>query len=109
MEAILRSSHPGEALIPSKQVQGQSIGINHTLGSDTRGLMTDPSAMLPPNEELIEELSAPTYDTDSGKIEVMKKADMKEILKRSPNYLDCLAMTFAGQGGFFGDCNFEAY
>lgn len=72
-------------------------------------LRTDPSAMLPPNEELIEELSTPTYDTDSGKIEVMKKADMKEILKRSPNYLDCLAMTFAGQGGFFADCNFEAY
>ncbi len=72
-------------------------------------LRTDPSAMLPPNEELIEELSAPTYNTDSGKIEVMKKADMKEILKRSPNHLDALAMTFAGQGGFFADCNFQAY
>jgi hypothetical protein len=34
---------------------------------------------------------------------------MKEVLKRSPNKLDALAMTFAGGGGFFSDCVFEAY
>jgi len=66
-------------------------------------LRTDPSAMLPPNEELLEELAVPTYSTDTGKIEVMKKDDMKEVLKRSPNHLDALAMTFAGTGGFFSD------
>lgn len=62
--------------------------------------------MLPPDEELIEELQAPTYNTDSGKIEVMKKADLKEVLKRSPNKADALCMTFAGAGGFFSDCQF---
>ena len=67
-------------------------------------LRTDPGAMLPPDEELIEELSAPTYNTDSGKIEVMKKADMREVLKRSPNKADALCMTFAGRGGFFSNC-----
>ena len=72
-------------------------------------LRTDPSAMLPPNEELIEELTTPTYNTDSGKIEVMKKTDMKEILKRSPNYADALCMTFAGQSGFFADCSIEDF
>lgn len=72
-------------------------------------LRTDPSAMLPPNEDLIEELSTPTYSTDSGKIEVMAKKDMKEILKRSPNYADALCMTFAGQSGFFADCSIEDF
>jgi hypothetical protein len=72
-------------------------------------LRTDPSAMLPPDEELLEELTAPTYSTDSGKIKVMEKADMKEVLKRSPNKLDALALTFAAGGSFFSDCVFEAY
>ena len=72
-------------------------------------LRTDPGAMLPPDEELIEELSAPTYNTDSGKVEVMKKADMREILKRSPNKADALCMTFAGRGGFFADCVMEDF
>jgi len=72
-------------------------------------LRTDLSAMLPPIEELLEELAVPTYSTDSGKIEVMKKDDMKEVLKRSSNYLDSLAMTFAGTGSFFSDCMFEAF
>lgn len=70
-------------------------------------LRTDPSAMLPPNEELLEELAVPTYSTDSGKVEVMKKPDMKEVLKRSPNHLDALAMTFAGGGSFFSECMYE--
>jgi hypothetical protein len=60
--------------------------------------------MLPPSEELLEELAVPTYEIPDGKIEVMKKDDMKEVLKRSPNYLDALAMTFAGAGSFFSDC-----
>jgi hypothetical protein len=72
-------------------------------------LRTDSSSMLPPDEELLEELAVPIYDTDTGKIHVMSKDDMKEVLKRSPNKLDALAMTFAGGGGFFSDCVFEAY
>ncbi|MFZ2809406.1 MAG: hypothetical protein WAZ60_23730 [Desulfosalsimonadaceae bacterium] len=70
-------------------------------------LRKDPGAMLPPDEELIEELQTPTYCTDSGKIEVMKKADMKEVLKRSPNKADALCLTFAGYGGLFDDCQFQ--
>jgi hypothetical protein len=72
-------------------------------------LRTDPSAMLPPDEELLEELAALTYDTDSGKIKVMKKEDVKEILKRSCNKLDALALTFAAGGSFFSDCVFGVY
>ena len=57
-------------------------------------LRADSGSMLPPNEELIEELMCPTYNIGSGKIEVMKKDDMKEILGRSPNKADALCLTF---------------
>lgn len=72
-------------------------------------LRTDPSAMLPPIEQLLEELLCPSYTTDGGKIEIMKKEDMREILGRSPNYADALCMTFAGIGGFFSDLDFQDY
>ena len=72
-------------------------------------LRTDPGAMLPPDEDLIEELLAPTYDTDSGKVEVMKTKKLKELLARSPDRLMSLAMTFAGMGGFFDECDFQDF
>jgi hypothetical protein len=59
-------------------------------------LRTDPGAMLPPDEMLIEELLNPTYYWNTrGKIEVKDKDTMKEELKRSPDRADSLALTFA--------------
>ncbi len=59
-------------------------------------LRTDPGAMLPPSENLIEELTTPTYHkTRKGKIKVMEKVVMRELLRRSPDELDSLALTFA--------------
>jgi len=72
-------------------------------------LRTDPGAMLPPCEELDEELKALTYNTDSGYIEVIKTSEIKKILARSPDHLMALAMTFANQGGFFDGCDFQAF
>ena len=57
-------------------------------------LRTDPGAMLPPDEMLIEELQAPTYEVITGKIRVMKKETMRELLKRSPDRADALCLTF---------------
>lgn len=57
-------------------------------------LKNDPGAMLPPDEILDEELRCPTYSVVSGKVQVMKKEDMKELLKRSPDRMDALALTF---------------
>jgi hypothetical protein len=57
-------------------------------------LRTD-AAMLPPDEELLEELHVLTYETKDGYIRVMKKEDIREILKRSCNKFDALALTFA--------------
>lgn len=53
-------------------------------------------AMLPPINDLIEELMTVTYSTDKhgGKITVMNKDEIRDHLKRSPNYADALALTF---------------
>ena len=67
-------------------------------------LRTDPGAMLPRDEALMEELSTPTYEVVNGKIQVMKKDVMKELLRRSPDRADGLCLTFA-PGGFFSDCD----
>jgi hypothetical protein len=75
-------------------------------------LRLDPSAMLPPDAELIEELSVPTYEIIKGKIKIMpktstgkqKKISMKELLKRSPDKAEALIMTFY-RGGFFEGCD----
>lgn len=98
--------------VASKPTMKSEIGDFHIkrdqlLWSVREWLRADPSAMLPPDEEFLEELSVPTYEIVNGKIEVMKKDDMKEILKRSPNKLDSLSMTFAGEGSFFSDCMYE--
>lgn len=63
-------------------------------------LRTDPEATLPPDEELIEELLTPTYEIDKGKIRVMSKSTMRELLRRSPDRADALCLTFQA-GGFF--------
>jgi len=63
-------------------------------------LRTDPGAMLPPDELLLEELLTPTYEVENGKIRIMKKKVMRELLKRSPDRADALVLTFA-RAGFF--------
>jgi len=56
-------------------------------------LRTDTGAMLPPDEELLEELGIPTYQIRHGKIRIMSKDTMKEHLGRSPNKADALCLT----------------
>jgi len=63
-------------------------------------LRTDPEAALPPDEELLEELLTPTYQVDRGKIRIMNKPTMREVLRRSPDRADALCLTFHA-GGFF--------
>jgi len=59
-------------------------------------LRTDKNAMLPPEPLLMEELKTPTYrvNPDNGKIEIMGKDKMRDLLKRSPDRADALCMTF---------------
>ena len=51
--------------------------------------------MFPPDDLLIEEMKCITYSMDSGKVRILEKKDMKEVLKRSPDRFDALAITFA--------------
>jgi len=67
-------------------------------------LRADPGAMLPPDEYLIEELLVPTYEIRNGKIRVMPKDTMRELLRRSPDRADALCLTFLA-GGFFAECD----
>jgi hypothetical protein len=72
----------------------------------TEGSLTipHPGAMLPPDETLIEELLVATYGIDNGKIRVMKKSVMRDMLKRSPDKADSLCLTFY-QNSFFAGCD----
>ncbi len=65
-------------------------------------LRTDPGAMLPPDEMLLEELLCPTYAVENGKIRIMQKKIMRELLKRSQDRADALVLTFAKSGFFAG-------
>jgi hypothetical protein len=61
-------------------------------------LRTDTGAMLPPDEQLMEELLVPTYQVKGGKIKIMDKDTMRDHLKRSPDRADALCLTFAPSG-----------
>ena len=67
-------------------------------------LRTDPGAMLPPDELLIEELNTATYEVVNGKVRVMDSDTFRDLIKRSPDRASALIMTFA-PGGFFGECD----
>jgi hypothetical protein len=58
-------------------------------------LRADPGSMLPPDDMLLEELQTPTYEVKGGKIKIMAKDTLKELLKRSPDRADALGLTFA--------------
>lgn len=56
--------------------------------------------ILPKNETLKADLSAPTYAFNSrGAMQLEKKEDIKERLQRSPDLADALALTFASNVG----------
>lgn len=64
--------------------------------STARWLEKDPGAMLPPDDELIEELCTPSYWVNlKGKIKITDKETMRELLGRSPDKADALNLTFA--------------
>jgi len=93
---------------PTEETElGEFYTLNDQLGWSVREwLRTDPGAMLPPDNMLIEELLTPTYEVDNGKIKLMKKQHsgdpykggnqhtMRSLLKRSPDRWDSLKYTF---------------
>ena len=69
-------------------------------------LRVDPGAMLPPDELLLEELTVMNYEVKDGKIKVMGKDNIRELLGRSCDRADSLCLTFS-PSGFFGNCSFQ--
>lgn len=58
-------------------------------------LRNDPGAMLPPDDELRDELLAATYVIKGKSVKVLDKPGMKVLLRRSPDRADALCLTFA--------------
>ena len=66
--------------------------------------------MLPPCDELLEELHILTYTKHKGVIKVMSNDDVKEKLKRSLDFLSSLMLTFAPISALFAsDALMEAF
>jgi len=58
-------------------------------------LKEDPTAMLPPNDKLLQELELLTYEEDNGKIRIMPTDKIRSLIGRSPDDLMALALTFS--------------
>lgn len=89
---------------PTRQVEeGDFFQLRDQLYWDVMlWLRDDPGAMLPPDEMLIEELLALayTYHGKRRRIKVTSKDVLRDRLKRSPDRLDSLALTFAPSSGW---------
>ncbi len=104
-----RKGCPAESVkVASKPTEKTELGEFYILRDQlwwaTREwLRTDTGAMLPPDEELLEELQITTYEVKNGKIRVMDKATMRELLKRSPDRAESLILTFYQPKMMFAD------
>jgi hypothetical protein len=58
-------------------------------------LRDDPGAMLPPDDELCDELAAPSYGIKNGKIRITDGETLRELIGHSPDKASSLALTFA--------------
>lgn len=80
-----------------KTEEGEFLQLRDQIWWAVRMWLKDPGSMLPPDEMLVEELKVPTYRKmeSNGKIKVMGKEVMRELLHRSPDRADALGLTFA--------------
>ena len=107
---MMRNGCPAVAVkVASSPTMKTELGEFNTLRDQlwwaTREWLRTDQAMLPPDEMLLEDLRTPTYEIRNGKIRVMDKATMRDLLKRSPDRADALCLTF-NETGFFAGCNF---
>ena len=74
---------------------GEFFQIRDQMWWACREWLREEEAMLPPEPMLLEELMTPTYRiNDRGRLQLNSKDEMREKLKRSPNYADALVLTF---------------
>lgn len=89
---------------PTKTTEiGEFTAMRDQLWWAVRQWLMKDNAMLPPDEELEQELTTPTYRVAGGKIKIMAKdknpddpnSGLKALLGRSPNKADALCLTFS--------------
>lgn len=81
---------------PTKKMEEADFGnMRDQLWWEVREWFRSDKAMIPPDEELRQELITATYEIPNGKIKIMQKKDMKILLHRSPDRADALCLTFA--------------
>ena len=87
----------GSAATDSKVEEGQFGLIRDEMLWNLRvWLLKDPTAMLPPDDKLREEMIAFMWSKDlRGKIKATDTKTIKEKIRRSPDRLMALALTFA--------------
>jgi hypothetical protein len=84
-----------------KTDRGQFFQLRDQLYWSMKEWVESDISMLPPDEDLLEELMTPAYRIVGGVIRIMDKDTMKDLLKRSPDSMESLLMTFAPKGVFF--------
>lgn len=83
------------ASAPTEKTELGTFGImRDQLWWSVREWLRTDHAMLPSDELLLEELLVATYSVDNGKVRIMKKPVMKDLLRRSPDRADSLCLTF---------------
>ena len=105
--SLARLNLPGVSCkVASKPTESTELGefmiLRDQLWWAVREWLRADLAMLPPDEHLIEELLIATYSIDNGRIRIMMKKVMKELLRRSPDRADSLCLTFFDNGAFLG-------
>ena len=78
-----------------KSELGEFFSIRDQLWWAVREWLRTEEAMLPPDQQLVEELAAPSYKVmENGRIKVTAKDEFRKTLKRSPDRADALCLTF---------------
>jgi len=88
---------PEDKIASTLELQGRHLSVDAPFqdGEDNSLLDVLSNPDSPDTDEfLIEELQTPTYETRKGKIRIMRKDIMRELLKRSPDRADALCLTF---------------
>lgn len=91
---VIVSEKPTE--VPPDKEKARFASIRDQLFWELRlWLKEDPTAMLPPDDRLRQELEFLTYEEDKGKIRIVSKDEIRKKLGRSSDRCDSLALTFA--------------
>lgn len=84
-----------KADLPGGEQKAEFRNLRDQLWWEVRLWISSDTAMIPPDELLMEELLAADYEEKNGKICIMPKEKMRALLGRSPDTADSLCLTFA--------------